>query len=98
MSNIAYPRRKDTIMYETFDGTLESMQRISNVTQSSISFTVNPNPDFREGDTVHIDQVDVGYLKVDTDDYVIVKHDAEPGDFDVISVWEFCELYSKDGS
>lgn len=94
----AYPRRDDAVQYEQFDGTLESVQRISNLTHKHLYVKVEPLFPFLPGDTVRLrsfSTADNPDEQVRVGDYVVK---APGGVTSRCSESVFNAKYSKDGN
>ncbi|QFG14307.1 hypothetical protein PBI_TOURACH_69 [Mycobacterium phage Tourach] len=70
---LAYPRRDDAVRYEKFDGTLESVQRIVNMTRIPVDLVIEPRDSFLAGDVLRISQFSWGNGQVNSGDYVTFR-------------------------
>ncbi|AGT12675.1 hypothetical protein PBI_WHIRLWIND_69 [Mycobacterium phage Whirlwind] len=68
---VAYPRRDDGVRYEQFDGTLESVQRIVNLTGQEVTIRLEPRNNFLPGDVLRLSALNFMGGKVDIGDYVV---------------------------
>lgn len=96
-SGVAYPRRADGAMFGEFDGTLESAQRIANITGIDVGIRVRPDGHYMKGDTVRVGDLTIGATTVFSGDYVVQKVGSDEA-FDVMDYGDFHRRYSKDGS
>lgn len=101
MGGIAYPRRDDAVYYEEFDGTLESAQRIANLTRANVTVRLETNQSFQAGDIVRIGSLSlsVSPTAITTDHVVVVsKKPNQSPKVTVYDRWAFAEKFSKDGN
>ncbi|QFG10300.1 hypothetical protein J4U00_gp072 [Mycobacterium phage DyoEdafos] len=94
-SGIAYPRRDDAVRYEKFDGTLESAQRIANLTGLVLHIKVAPNRSFLPGDVLSLAEINVNADRLRLGDYVVK---SRTGQGVIVPADDFHDKYSKDGN
>lgn len=97
---VAFPRRNDAVRYVQFDGTLESVQHIANLTKLAVEISIRPNRNFCAGDTMRISNLRLADglglpQPVERHDYVVVDRG---GNVKVLSAEAYALNYSKDGS
>ncbi|ALA48485.1 hypothetical protein AVU99_gp112 [Mycobacterium phage Lolly9] len=84
MGGIAYPRRDDLVRYEKFDGSLESVQRIVNLTKTELTISFKQRPNFLEGDKLTISSIPFSGGAIQLGDFVTVSNAGQvsvfPGD------------------
>ena len=91
----AYPRRNDGVTYEQFDGKLESVQRIANLTKQSVVVTVQGDNIFYWDDTVTLKRIELGADVVELGDYVVVPVNCE---YTVVKEYNLAAEYTRDGN
>ncbi|OYN81722.1 hypothetical protein [Mycolicibacterium sphagni] len=98
---VAYPRRDDAVYYEEFDGSLESAQRVANLTGLKVNIALLPADGYRLGDTVRIKELSFGAPTniVTAEDVVVATGRLNKSlRITVMDRWTFAEKFSKDGS
>jgi hypothetical protein len=94
----AFPRRDDAVLYEQFDGTLESAQRMANLAGCQVHVRIPVDKRFQHGDTLRLSRVKLGDilkgLDVDNGSYVVVDKDKV---VKVLNGQDFHGIYSTDG-
>lgn len=94
---LVFPRRKDAMLYEQYDGSLESMQKIANLTRRTVVACVAPNLRVLSGDIVQQPEIEVGVTRVRMGQYVVVPADGSSPP-NLCDPDQFEKLYSKDGN